>query len=130
MTLRIAVAGASGRMGRMLIEAVESAPDCTLAGTLDIGRDIRVNLADAQVLIDFTRPEGTMAHLAACPMCQALVEALADSVLAEPAHAEASQSPLVPRQELRLHRVRQHQELDRRELARGRVGQLRVRELP
>jgi 4-hydroxy-tetrahydrodipicolinate reductase len=66
MTLRVAVAGASGRMGRMLIEAVEAAADCTLAGTLDIGRDIGAGLADAQVLIDFTRPEGTMAHLAAC----------------------------------------------------------------
>jgi 4-hydroxy-tetrahydrodipicolinate reductase len=64
--LRIAVAGASGRMGRMLIEAVEAAPDCTLAGTLDIGTDIAAGIADAQVLIDFTRPEGTMAHLAAC----------------------------------------------------------------
>ena len=66
MSLKIAVAGASGRMGRMLIEAVEAAPDCTLTGTLDIGRDVAANLADAQVLIDFTRPEGTMAHLAAC----------------------------------------------------------------
>jgi 4-hydroxy-tetrahydrodipicolinate reductase len=66
MSLRIAIAGASGRMGRMLIEAVGAAPDCTLAGTLDIGRDIAAGLADAQVLIDFTRPEGTMAHLAAC----------------------------------------------------------------
>jgi 4-hydroxy-tetrahydrodipicolinate reductase len=64
--LRVAVAGASGRMGRMLIEAVEAAPDCTLAGTLDIGRDIVAGLADAQVLIDFTRPEGTLTHLAAC----------------------------------------------------------------
>ena len=64
--IRIAVAGASGRMGRMLIEAVEAAPDCTVAGTLDIGRDVAAGLADAQVLIDFTRPEGTMAHLAAC----------------------------------------------------------------
>jgi 4-hydroxy-tetrahydrodipicolinate reductase len=66
MSLRIAVAGASGRMGRMLIEAVEAAPDCTLAGTLDIGHDIAKGLADAQVLIDFTRPEGTLAHLTAC----------------------------------------------------------------
>jgi 4-hydroxy-tetrahydrodipicolinate reductase len=66
MTLRIAVAGASGRMGRMLIEAVEAAPDCALAGTLDLGRDIAAGLADAQVLIDFTRPEGTLAPLAAC----------------------------------------------------------------
>ena len=34
--LRIAVAGASGRMGHMLIEAVAAAPDCQLAGALDI----------------------------------------------------------------------------------------------
>jgi len=50
----------------MLIDAVQAAADCTLAGTLDLGRDIDAGLADAQVLIDFTRPEGTMAHLAAC----------------------------------------------------------------
>ena len=86
--LRIAVAGASGRMGRMLVEAVLAAPDCKLSGALDIagsaalgqdagaftGRatgvtissDLAVALAGAQVLIDFTRPEGTLAHLAVC----------------------------------------------------------------
>ena len=64
--LRVAVAGSSGRMGQMLIEAVRAAPDCALAGTLDIGADIRAALVQAQVLIDFTRPEGTLAHLAAC----------------------------------------------------------------
>jgi len=64
--LRIAVAGVSGRMGQMLIEAVKAAPDCTLAGTLDIGSDLRAGLAHAQVLIDFTRPEGTLAQLAVC----------------------------------------------------------------
>ena len=64
--LRVAVAGSSGRMGQMLIEAVNAAPDCTLAGAFDIGADLRASLARAQVLIDFTRPEGTLAHLAAC----------------------------------------------------------------
>ncbi len=85
---RIAIAGASGRMGRMLIEAVRSADDLELAGALavaggpDIGTDasgflgansgvaitadLQAGLKNAQVLIDFTRPEGTMAHLAAC----------------------------------------------------------------
>jgi 4-hydroxy-tetrahydrodipicolinate reductase len=53
-------------MGRMLIDAVSSAPDCTLAGTFDIGANLRASLADAQVLIDFTRPEGTLTHLAVC----------------------------------------------------------------
>jgi 4-hydroxy-tetrahydrodipicolinate reductase len=75
-------------MGHMLIEAVTNTDDCVLAGALDVagspalgqdaasflGRtsgvhisaDTRSGLANAQVLIDFTRPEGTMAHLAAC----------------------------------------------------------------
>ena len=86
--LRIAVAGASGRMGHMLIEAVRASSDLQLCGALDIPAspaigqdasaflgansgvsitsDLHAGLADAQVLIDFTRPEGTMAHLAAC----------------------------------------------------------------
>ncbi len=86
--LRIAIAGASGRMGRMLIEAVVAAPDCLLAGALDqanspalgqdaggfagqntgvlITSDLAAGLANAQVLIDFTRPEGTLAHLQVC----------------------------------------------------------------
>jgi 4-hydroxy-tetrahydrodipicolinate reductase len=86
--LRVAVAGASGRMGHMLIEAVLAAPDLQLAGALDvvgspalgqdagnflgkstgvaITADLDAGLAQADVLIDFTRPDGTMAHLAAC----------------------------------------------------------------
>ena len=86
--IRIAIAGASGRMGRMLIEAVLGADDCQLAGALDVAAspaigqdagaflgkttgvvitaDLKAGLANAQVLIDFTRPEGTMAHLAVC----------------------------------------------------------------
>jgi len=86
--LRVAVAGASGRMGRMLIEAVVAADDLQLSGALDvegsaslgqdaslflghssgvaITSDLRVGLAQAQVLIDFTRPSGTITHLDIC----------------------------------------------------------------
>ncbi len=86
--LRIAVAGTSGRMGRMLVDAVLAAPDCQLVGALDVATspalgqdagapagqhtgvlitsDLRAGLDNAQVLIDFTRPEGTLAHLAVC----------------------------------------------------------------
>ncbi len=75
-------------MGRMLIEAVSAADDVVLAGALDvpgspaighdataflgkaggvaITSDLKAGLANSQVLIDFTRPEGTLAHLAAC----------------------------------------------------------------
>lgn len=86
--LPIAIAGATGRMGQMLIAAVRAAPDCRLSGALDradspalgqdagastgqpmgvaITADLTAGLAGARVLIDFTRPEATMRHLAAC----------------------------------------------------------------
>lgn len=64
--LRCAIAGASGRMGRMLIEAVEAAPDAELAAAFDIDDDIAAALANADCLIDFTRPEGTLKHLDIC----------------------------------------------------------------
>ena len=86
--MKIAIAGSSGRMGRMLIEAVLATGDLQLHGALDVagspalGQDagaflgrttgvtIRADLdgalAGADVLIDFTRPEGTLAHLATC----------------------------------------------------------------
>lgn len=64
--IKVAVMGASGRMGKMLIEAVEAADDCSLHGTLDKGDDVRAGLAGADVMIDFTRPEATLAHLAVC----------------------------------------------------------------
>ncbi|MEO7392751.1 MAG: 4-hydroxy-tetrahydrodipicolinate reductase [Ramlibacter sp.] len=85
---KVAVAGASGRMGHMLIEAIRASQDCQLAGALDIpsspaigndaaaflghasgvpiSSDLRTGLAGARVLIDFTRPEGTLAHIKAC----------------------------------------------------------------
>jgi 4-hydroxy-tetrahydrodipicolinate reductase len=86
--LNIAIAGAGGRMGHMLIEAVMASGDCQLTGALDLAgspaigsdagtflgkstgvaitADLRAGLAGADVLIDFTRPEGTLAHLAVC----------------------------------------------------------------
>jgi 4-hydroxy-tetrahydrodipicolinate reductase len=87
-TLNIAVAGASGRMGRMLVEAIAKAPDATLTGALDVAAspalgqdaaaflgqpsgvavesDLARALAGARCLIDFTRPEGTLKHLNYC----------------------------------------------------------------
>ena len=89
--LKIAIAGASGRMGHMLIEAISQSDDCRLSGALDMAgspalgqdasawsgqhsgvnvtSDLQQGLAGAQFLIDFTRPEGTLAHL---KVCQAL----------------------------------------------------------
>ncbi|HWW03819.1 4-hydroxy-tetrahydrodipicolinate reductase [Collimonas sp.] len=86
--MKIAVAGASGRMGRMLVEAIQNADDALLAGALDvpgapelgtdaaaflgkpanvlIEADLAKGLAQAAYLIDFTRPEGTLKHLDYC----------------------------------------------------------------
>jgi 4-hydroxy-tetrahydrodipicolinate reductase len=86
--LNIAVAGAGGRMGRTLLQTVLDSGDCRLSGALVqpgsplegrdagafLGRssgiavtaDLVAGLCGADVLIDFTRPEGTLAHLAVC----------------------------------------------------------------
>ena len=75
--MKVAIAGAGGRMGRTLIEAVLADRGLVLAGAFDvpgspavgqevggirIGSDAKAAAA-ADVLIDFTRPEGTLEHL-------------------------------------------------------------------
>ncbi|MFZ6752560.1 4-hydroxy-tetrahydrodipicolinate reductase [Undibacterium sp. Dicai25W] len=86
--LKVAVAGASGRMGQMLVEAISADHDLQLTGALDVAgspalgvdagaflgkpagvkieADLSAALANADFLIDFTRPEGTLKHLAYC----------------------------------------------------------------
>jgi 4-hydroxy-tetrahydrodipicolinate reductase len=88
MSIKVAIAGSTGRMGRVLIDTVMHATDAELAAALEqrgnpnIGRDagelageacgvrisddVRHALSGCDVLIDFTRPEGTLEHLAAC----------------------------------------------------------------
>jgi 4-hydroxy-tetrahydrodipicolinate reductase len=89
MTTRIAIAGAAGRMGRALLEAVQQTEGVSvtatfehsehsllgsdaglLAGIGEIGIPLSADMAaltDAfDVLIDFTRPQGTLTNLAVC----------------------------------------------------------------
>jgi 4-hydroxy-tetrahydrodipicolinate reductase len=90
--VKLAIAGASGRMGRMLIEAALRDPGVELVAALDrpgspaIGRsagelvgmdcpvavasDVAAALQRADCLIDFTRPEATLDHLAQCKAAQ------------------------------------------------------------
>ncbi|WP_366449987.1 4-hydroxy-tetrahydrodipicolinate reductase [Fontimonas thermophila] len=88
---RLAILGATGRMGRAVIQAVAATPAVTLgaalerAGHTEMGRDagtlagvgelgvpiaadLRAGLDACDVLIDFTRPEAT---LSALPLCVA-----------------------------------------------------------
>jgi 4-hydroxy-tetrahydrodipicolinate reductase len=86
--MKLAIAGAAGRMGRTLLEGVMRAEGLTLAAALEtpghpllgrdagelvgarwgvpIGADVGAAIAAADCLVDFTRPEGTLVHLAAC----------------------------------------------------------------
>jgi 4-hydroxy-tetrahydrodipicolinate reductase len=88
LSVRIAIAGVSGRMGRALLEAVAADADCALGAAIDrpgsplVGQDAGaawgaasgVAVSDqpaaavqrAQALIDFTRPEATFGYLDAC----------------------------------------------------------------
>lgn len=63
---RVVVAGSGGKMGRALIEAVGDDKALALAGSFDVGDDVAKALAGGDVLIDFTRPEGTLGHLGHC----------------------------------------------------------------
>ena len=87
-TIRIAIAGSGGRMGKTLLESLAQADDLSLHAALEhggsavLGRDagelsgapcgvkitadVAVALRGADVLIDFTRPEGTLHHLEIC----------------------------------------------------------------
>jgi len=87
-TATIAVAGSAGRMGRALLEAVLHSADMRLGAALEQGGDahlgkdagelvgapcgiaisaeVEKSVRGCDALIDFTRPEGTLAHLAAC----------------------------------------------------------------
>jgi 4-hydroxy-tetrahydrodipicolinate reductase len=86
--IKIAIAGSSGRMGRILLEKVFQSDDLVLHAALEHGSstligkdagslsgtacgvkvsaDVEAALQGADVLIDFTRPEGTLHHLDIC----------------------------------------------------------------
>jgi 4-hydroxy-tetrahydrodipicolinate reductase len=86
--VKVVIAGCTGRMGYALLEGVMQSDDLTLHAALDqqgsrhLGRDagelvgktcgvkitadVAAALKDANVLIDFTRPEGTLEHIAVC----------------------------------------------------------------
>ena len=85
--IRIAIAGAAGRMGRTLIEAIAAARELQLCaaieypgspavgvdagtmagvGALNVGVTDNIAAHDFDVLVEFTRPEPTLEHLDYC----------------------------------------------------------------
>jgi len=64
--IKIAVAGASGRMGQSIIQSIEQSDKTTLGVTLDKGDDLNSVIDQFDVLVDFTRPEATLDYLAVC----------------------------------------------------------------
>ena len=66
--IRVAVAGAAGRMGETVCAAVERAEDMQLVGRADplLAIAIAEVLDDAEVLIDFTTPDTALENALAC----------------------------------------------------------------
>jgi 4-hydroxy-tetrahydrodipicolinate reductase len=66
--IRVGVAGAAGRMGQAVCEAVEGAGDMVLAGKADPALDTPLDaiLGDVDVVVDFTRPDTATANALAC----------------------------------------------------------------
>ncbi|HIB97943.1 4-hydroxy-tetrahydrodipicolinate reductase [hydrothermal vent metagenome] len=64
--IKIAVVGASGRMGQTIIESINQNDKVTLGATLDKGDDLASVADQFDVLIDFTRPEATLDYLKTC----------------------------------------------------------------
>jgi 4-hydroxy-tetrahydrodipicolinate reductase len=66
--IRVAVAGAAGRMGKAVCEAVEGAEDTVLTGRADpsLGVELGEVLGDADVVVDFTIPQTALSNVRAC----------------------------------------------------------------
>jgi 4-hydroxy-tetrahydrodipicolinate reductase len=66
--IRVAVAGAAGRMGQAVVGAVEGADDMVLTGRADpaLGTALADVLGDADVVVDFTRPDTALANALEC----------------------------------------------------------------
>ncbi|MET0558270.1 MAG: dihydrodipicolinate reductase C-terminal domain-containing protein [Solirubrobacterales bacterium] len=66
--IRVAVAGAAGKMGQAVCEAVEGAADTELSGRADpaLGVELADVFGDADVVVDFTVPDTALANVRAC----------------------------------------------------------------
>jgi 4-hydroxy-tetrahydrodipicolinate reductase len=66
--IRVVVAGAAGRMGETVCAAVQRAEDMELAGRADplLGISLQEVLPDADVVVDFTRPDTALGNALAC----------------------------------------------------------------
>jgi 4-hydroxy-tetrahydrodipicolinate reductase len=66
--IKVAVAGAAGRMGATVCAAVEGAPDMELVGRADPLLSVALAdvLGDAEVVVDFTQPDTALENALAC----------------------------------------------------------------
>lgn len=64
--IKIAVVGASGKMGQAVIQAVQQSDKATLGALLDKGDSLDAVLDKFDTVIDFTRPEASLNYLKIC----------------------------------------------------------------
>jgi len=91
--IRVAVSGAAGRMGQAVCAAVEGAEDMELVGRADplLGVALDEVLPDAEVVVDFTRPDTALANALAC--VQAGVHVVIGTTGFDPAPLNQARSP-------------------------------------
>ena len=67
MSVKVAVFGAAGRMGRQVCDAVEAAEGLEVVARIDVGQDPKLAVeAGAEVAVDFTNPEATLGNIEFC----------------------------------------------------------------
>ena len=68
MTIRVAVAGAAGRMGSMTCDAIEAADRLELVARVDPALNTKLQdaLDGVDVVVDFTRPDTALENVRAC----------------------------------------------------------------
>jgi 4-hydroxy-tetrahydrodipicolinate reductase len=97
--IRVAVAGAAGRMGETVCAAVEGAEDMQLVARADpkLGTTLAQALADAEaeVVVDFTQPDTALANALAC--LQAGVHAVIGTTGFDPAPLREAQEAAAAR---------------------------------
>jgi 4-hydroxy-tetrahydrodipicolinate reductase len=93
--IRVAVAGAAGRMGQAVCEAVEAAEDAVLAGQADpaLGVELADVLGEADVVVDFTTPDTALGNLRACLQAGVSVVVGTTGFDLDAARAEAESAP-------------------------------------
>ena len=95
--MKVGVTGYKGRMGQLLVQEIDSAPDLSFAGGIDVGDDAEKLFNEADAVIDFSVPDATITHarLAANSSCALIIGTTGLSEKQEQQLSEAAQKTAI-----------------------------------